>query len=89
MKRFGAAAMLLVVLLVLAPCALMAQSCSLCYTQAASSTSRFIQALRSGIIILMVPPFLMSIGITVLTYRSRHRFNETDYVGLPTEQEPD
>jgi hypothetical protein len=34
------------------------QSCALCYTQAASAGARMIQALRSGILILIVPPTL-------------------------------
>ena len=55
---------------------LAAQSCSLCYTQAASSTQRFIAALRSGIIILIIPPMFMSIGITVLAYRKRNQFKD-------------
>ena len=59
------------------PTALFGQGCALCYTQAAASTTRFIQALRSGILILMVPPFLMSIGITWMTYSRRNRFYET------------
>ena len=54
------------------------QSCALCYTQAASSGARFIQALRSGILVLMVPPFFMSIGITVLAYRKRNQFHQPD-----------
>jgi hypothetical protein len=54
-----------------------AQSCSLCYTQAAASTARFIQALRSGILILMVPPMLMSIAFTVVAYRRRNEFHST------------
>jgi len=58
------------------PPALFGQSCSLCYTQAAASTARFIQALRSGILILMVPPFLMSVGITLMTYSRRNHFHE-------------
>jgi len=57
------------------PVTLFAQSCSLCYTQAASSTARFIQALRSGILILMIPPMLMSVGFTVLAYRRRNTFH--------------
>ena len=58
------------------PPALFGQSCSLCYTQAAASTARFIQALRSGILILMLPPFLMSLGITWMTYSRRNDFYE-------------
>lgn len=59
-------------LFLLAPQALFAQGCALCYTQAASSTQRFIQALRSGIVILMVPPMFLSIMFTVMAYRRRN-----------------
>jgi hypothetical protein len=55
----------------LTPQALFAQGCALCYTQAASSTQRFIQALRSGIIVLMVPPIFLSVMFTVMAYRRR------------------
>ncbi len=54
-----------------------AQSCALCYTQAASAGARMIQALRSGILILIVPPTLMSIGMIFIVYRKRNRFRET------------
>ena len=50
------------------------QSCALCYTQAASSGARFIAALRSGILVLIVPPMFMSVGITWLAYRKRNQF---------------
>jgi hypothetical protein len=52
-----------------------AQSCALCYTQAASSGQRMIQGLRSGILVLVIPPMFMSIGITVLAYRKRNQFS--------------
>ena len=52
-----------------------AQTCALCYTQAASSGSRIIQGLRSGILVLVIPPTFMSIGITVLAYKKRNQFN--------------
>jgi hypothetical protein len=64
------------VLLATPPPAL-AQSCALCYTQAASAGVRMIQALRSGILILIVPPTLMSIGMIFIMYRNRNRFRET------------
>ena len=54
-----------------------AQTCALCYTQAASSGSRIIQGLRSGILVLVVPPMFMSIGITVLAYKKRNKFSRT------------
>jgi len=50
-----------------------AQSCALCYTQAAGAGHRFIQGLRTGILVLIVPPMFMSVGITVLAYRKRNR----------------
>lgn len=53
-----------------------AQSCALCYTQAAGAGHRFIQGLRTGILVLIVPPMLMSVGITVLAYRKRNRTND-------------
>jgi len=53
-----------------------AQSCALCYTQAAGAGHRFIQGLRTGILVLIVPPMFMSIGITWLAYKKRNRTNE-------------
>jgi hypothetical protein len=53
-----------------------AQSCALCYTQAAASGHRMIQGLRTGILVLIVPPMFMSVGITVLAYKKRNRTND-------------
>jgi hypothetical protein len=53
-----------------------AQSCALCYTQAAASGHRFIQGLRTGILVLIVPPMFMSVGITMLAYKKRNRTND-------------
>ena len=55
----------------------LAQSCALCYTQAASAGARMIEALRSGILILIVPPTLMSIGMIFIMYRNRNRCRGT------------
>ena len=52
-----------------------AQSCALCYTQAAGAGKHFIQGLRTGILVLIVPPMFMSMGITVLAYKKRNRTN--------------
>jgi len=54
------------------------QSCSLCYTQAASAGARMIQALRSGILILIVPPTFMSVGMIFIVYRKRNQFRQDD-----------
>jgi hypothetical protein len=53
-----------------------AQSCALCYTQAAASSHRFIQGLRTGILVLIIPPMFMALGITVLAYKKRNRTND-------------
>lgn len=52
-----------------------AQSCALCYTQAAGAGHRLIQGLRTGILVLIVPPMFMSVGITYLAYKKRNRTN--------------
>lgn len=54
------------------------QNCALCYTQAASSGSRMIEALRSGILILIVPPTLMWIVLGVILYAKRNHFKDAD-----------
>lgn len=64
---------LLGLIILLAPVPALAQSCALCYTQAASSGSRMIQALKSGILILIAPPTLMSIGVIFVCYRKRNQ----------------
>jgi hypothetical protein len=62
----------------LTPVPAFAQSCALCYTQAASSGSRMIQALKSGILILIAPPTFMSIGLFFICYRKRNQTREDD-----------
>ncbi len=54
------------------------QQCALCYTQAASSGSRMIQALKSGILILIVPPTLGSIGMIFVVYHKRNQVRRTE-----------
>jgi hypothetical protein len=58
------------------PAAAFGQNCALCYTQAAGAGSRVIQALRSGILVLVIPPVLICIGLTVMAYKKRNQFNE-------------
>ena len=61
-----------------APLPAFSQSCALCYTQAASAGPRMIQALRSGILILIVPPTFMSIAMIFIVYRKRNQFRSND-----------
>lgn len=67
---------LLALIMLAAPLPAFSQSCALCYTQAASAGARMIQALRSGILILIVPPTCMSVGMIFIVYRKRHQFRQ-------------
>ena len=62
----------------LAPASAFAQSCALCYTQAASSGSRMIQALKSGILVLIIPPTLGSVGMIFVVYHKRNQVRRTE-----------
>ena len=55
-----------------------AQGCALCYTQAASAGAKMIQALRSGILILIIPPTLGSIGMIFLVHHKRNQVRRND-----------
>ena len=74
--RIGCLAALVVSLLI--PAMTFAQNCALCYTQAAASGSRMIQALRGGILVLVFPPMLICIAITWMAYKKRNQFNDYD-----------
>ena len=65
-------------MVLLTPMAAFGQSCALCYTQAAASGSRMIQALKSGILILITPPTLGSVVVIVIMYRKRNQVRKTE-----------
>ena len=72
-------AMVLVALILLTtPLTVVAQSCALCYTQAASAGARMIQALRSGILILIIPPTFMSVGMIFIVCHKRNQFKRSE-----------
>ena len=54
------------------------QNCALCYTQAASAGARMIEALKSGILILIVPPTLGSIGMIFIVRKRNNRFKREE-----------
>jgi hypothetical protein len=60
-----------------------AQGCALCYTQAASSGSKVIAALKSGILVLIVPPTLASIGMIFVVHRKRNQVRRTEFNHQP------
>jgi len=66
----------LAALVMLAASPAFSQNCALCYTQAASSGARMIEALRSGILILIVPPTFMSVAMIFIVYRKRNQFRQ-------------
>ena len=65
-------------IILLSPVPAFSQSCALCYTQAASSGSRMIQALKSGILVMIVPPTLGSLGMIFVVYKKRNQVRRTD-----------
>jgi len=63
--------------LLLAPPAA-AQSCALCYTQASSDGARMIEALRSGILVLIIPPTLMTVGMFFVIHRKTYQYRNSE-----------
>lgn len=59
-----------------APALAWAQGCPLCYTAAAATKAGGIQALRSGILILMIPPVLIFGAVSLVAIRRRNLFCE-------------
>ena len=50
-----------------------AQGCAMCYTSASAAKAGAVHALRTGILILLLPVLAMCSGISVVIYRSRNR----------------
>jgi hypothetical protein len=61
------------VVLLLSALPAFSQSCALCYTQAALAGAKMIQALKSGILILVVPPTLGSLGMIWVVHHKRNQ----------------
>jgi len=61
------------VALLVFPLPVFSQSCALGYTQAASAGARMIQALKSGILVLIIPPTLGSVGMLFIVHRKRNQ----------------
>jgi hypothetical protein len=73
--------------ILLAPLPLFSQSCSLCYTQAASSGSRMIQALKSGILVLIIPPTLATVGLFFVVHRKNGEVRCTEQENKDSKQD--
>jgi hypothetical protein len=59
------------ILFLVLPVAAVAQGCASCYTTTAAGGSQTIHALRSGILVLLVPPVLLFLSIVLLLSRWR------------------
>jgi len=77
-QRLGLHVMLAALLLLITAPAF-AQGCALCYTQAASSGAKIIAALKSGILVLIIPPTLGSIAMLFVVHRRRNQVRSTDH----------
>ena len=80
-KRYGRVlrlATILAGLLVLSALPAFSQSCALCYTQAALAGAKMIQALKSGILILVIPPTLGSVGMLFVVHHKRNQVRQTE-----------
>ena len=49
-----------------------AQGCAMCLTSAASQGVQAMQAMNLGIVILLIPPFVMIVAILTFTFLRRH-----------------
>jgi hypothetical protein len=67
-------------ILLLIPAPAFSQSCALCYTQAASAGARMIEALRSGILILVIPPTCLTAFAFFVLHRKSRQFKQADGV---------
>lgn len=66
------AKLLLILLLVVGfACELYGQGCTMCLTSAMSQGTRAAAALNRGVMILLVPPFLMLVGIFAFVFLRR------------------
>lgn len=75
LRLFGVALVGLVLMLALPA---FSQNCALCYTQAASAGARMIQALKSGILVLIIPPTLGSIGMIFIVHHKSKQVRRAD-----------
>lgn len=69
---------LLALSILVLPLPAFSQGCALCYTQAASSGAQMIAALKSGILILVLPPTLGSIGMVFLVHKKRNQIRRSE-----------
>lgn len=70
----GVRAALAFLAIALSPASLFARACPMCYQAAANSSSQFFDALKHGIMFMMLGPLVITAGIVYLAYRKRNEF---------------
>lgn len=65
---------------VMVPATSLAQGCAMCYNNAAASSAGAIHALRSGILVLLIPPTLIFGTVCGFAFRNRDYFYEANTV---------
>lgn len=80
--RFG---VILAALLLLTALPAFSQGCALCYTQAALAGAKMIQALKSGILVLVIPPTLGSVGMLFVVHRKRNQVRRDESTDGPAQ----
>jgi hypothetical protein len=60
----------------LSPASLYARSCPMCYQAAANSSSQFFEALKHGIIFMMLGPLVITGAIVYIAYQKRNQFSK-------------
>lgn len=51
-----------------------AAACSMCYNTVAAAGENAIRALRSGVLVLLIPPLAIFAVLLAVAYRGRNRF---------------
>jgi len=67
-----------IALFLVLPLPALAQNCALCYTQRAAAGAGMIQALRSGILVLIIPPTLGTVALFFVVHRRINQFRPVD-----------
>ena len=75
-RLMGMAVAGLIVLLL--PLPAFSQNCVLCYTHASSAGARMIEALRSGILVMVIPHTLGSVGMIFIVRKRTNRFKREE-----------
>lgn len=75
-SKSGARAALAFLAVLFSPAVLSARVCPMCYQAAANSSMQFFDALKHGIMFMMLGPLVITAGIVYIAYRKRNQFSK-------------